>query len=175
MDNALKFLLIAAGVAIVALLIGLVFNYVKQGQDVNATASEQLTETLSQFSDPKFAVYDNTVVAGSEVLNAIDRFKTDESVCVVVINGAAQTIYTSATADNIIAAASGYPSYENAWLYKYDRTTAWTPAASEVKTTYDRLRIKSSDPTYINDVATYDAIVCTDASKVVRSVVFILK
>jgi hypothetical protein len=78
MDNSLKGLILAAGVIITCLVIGIGF-YISR--EANATATSgvgQISKMNKDVSESDKSMYDGMDVSGSEVINIINKFKTDD-------------------------------------------------------------------------------------------------
>lgn len=83
MENSLKGLILAAGVIITCVVVGLGFYIAREAKDTATNGAGQITMLNSEFSSNDKTIYDGITVSGSEVLNAIKKFK-DEEICVKV-------------------------------------------------------------------------------------------
>lgn len=84
MNNALKFLLLAAGCAIVVLLITVGVKTANKGKEDIEGNVGQYSEAASNYEDVDKTVYDGTVVLGTEVKRVIETYNDDAYLSVVV-------------------------------------------------------------------------------------------
>lgn len=78
MDNSLKGLILAAGVIITCLVVGIGF-YISR--EANATATSgvgQISKMNKEVSESDKSMYEGMDVSGSEVINIINKYKTDD-------------------------------------------------------------------------------------------------
>jgi len=83
MDNSVKAILIGASVVITLIIVTLGFFILRQGQATVSLASNQISNLNSNLSESGYTMYDEVTVSGSEVVNAIKKFK-DEHVGIKV-------------------------------------------------------------------------------------------
>lgn len=92
MENSLKGLILAAGVIITCVVVGLGFYIAREAKDTATNGAGQITLLNSEFSNNDKTIYDGITVSGSEVLNAIKKFK-DEEISVKVVTSKSTTYY----------------------------------------------------------------------------------
>ena len=92
MENSLKGLILAAGVIITCVVVGLGFYIAREAKDTATNGAGQITMLNSEFSNNDKTIYDGITVSGSEVLNAIKKFK-DEEISVKVVTSKSTTYY----------------------------------------------------------------------------------
>lgn len=78
MSNALKMIILAAGTIITLLTITLGFYIGREGQGLAYGATGKISQINKEFSESDKTMYDGLSVSGSEVLSAVNRFKTDD-------------------------------------------------------------------------------------------------
>lgn len=83
MENSLKGLLLAAGTVITCLIIGLGFYIAREARDTASSGAGQINRLNAEFMESDKIMYDGIQVSGSEVLNAINKFKNDD-LCIQV-------------------------------------------------------------------------------------------
>jgi hypothetical protein len=71
MDNSLKGLILAAGVIITCIVVGLGFFISREAKNASDSGTNQLSAMSSQYANVEFAMYDGLKVTGSEVANVI--------------------------------------------------------------------------------------------------------
>lgn len=99
MGSSLKGILLAAGVVITCIVIGIGFYYSRESKNLSAKSSSNLSEQTSDSDDPRKLVFDNTTVTGLEIINQIDKYAVDESTIIRVIHkSGAVDLYGSAGA-----------------------------------------------------------------------------
>lgn len=77
MENSLKGLIMAAGTIITCLIISLGFFIAREAKDSASAGSAQISKLNAEFMENDKSIYDSTEVSGSEVINAIRKFKND--------------------------------------------------------------------------------------------------
>lgn len=86
MDNSLKGLLLAAGVIITCIVVGLAFYISREARDTANTGAGQISKMNAEFNESDKVMYDGLEVSGSEVINVVNKFK-NEALSVTVKNG----------------------------------------------------------------------------------------
>ncbi|MDF2942798.1 MAG: hypothetical protein K0S01_1656 [Herbinix sp.] len=84
MNNALKFLLLAAGCALVVLLITVGVKTASKGKDDIDGNIGQYSKNASDYKEVDKTVYDGTVVLGTEVKRMIETYDKDDYLSIVV-------------------------------------------------------------------------------------------
>ena len=78
MSDSTKFLLLAATVIVVCVLVAAGFMMVKNGQSSVSGGVNQFNEMASDYADVNLAGYDGGVVLGSEVINFLRKLKDEK-------------------------------------------------------------------------------------------------
>jgi hypothetical protein len=86
MDNALKGIMLAVGVVITCVVIGLAFYYSRESKNLSSKASGDLNDLTSEFDDPEKQTFDGMTVTGREVIQQIEKYSTDDTVVIRVIH-----------------------------------------------------------------------------------------
>lgn len=92
MENSLKGLILAAGVIITCVVVGLGFYIAREAKDTATNGAGQITMLNAEFSNNDKTIYDGITVSGSEVINAINKFKNEE-LSVKVVTSKSTTYY----------------------------------------------------------------------------------
>ena len=74
---------IAITAIVIVVIIGLVFGFLYMTLNANARSQERLASNLTDFDKRAFDQYDQTEIAGSQVISAIKQFR-DQSIAVLV-------------------------------------------------------------------------------------------
>lgn len=147
--TALKF---AAGIILAIVLVSIAIMVFTPAADSAKSVTKDFTANTTELQDQKYLVYDNTVVSGSQVINALRKFETqgkDQELAVKV-----------ATGKN----ASGV------WYYSTFNKASDTMTASTVTSITKTTDVTSSD--YVNPAGMFDAIIERDSNGVIRGIVF---
>lgn len=86
MENSLKGLILAAGIIITCLIVGLGFYIAREAKDTASSGAGQINKLNAEFAETSKTMYDGTEVSGSEVLNAIRKFQSETMGLQVVTN-----------------------------------------------------------------------------------------
>lgn len=148
-STALKF---GAALFLVLALIGLAVNAFSPATDATKTATTDFSNTTTELKDQKYLIYDNTVISGSQVVNALRKFEKD---------GKSQTIglYVE-TGKNTTGAGVWYYS-----TFASDKLTESTTQDLTLTSTV-------TDDNYINPSGTFESIVERDSNGVIRAIKF---
>lgn len=92
MENSLKGLILAAGIIITCIIVGLGFYIAREARDTASSGAGQINKLNAEFADTSKTMYEGTEVSGSEVLNVIRKFQ-DEKVGILVTTNKASTFY----------------------------------------------------------------------------------
>lgn len=87
MSNAQKALVMAAGIFLAIALITIAVVMFISAQEATKGAQESFSGIQNDLSSTSFTVYDNTVVSGSQVVNAIRKFENKGEFGIRVITG----------------------------------------------------------------------------------------
>lgn len=82
MDNSLKGLILAAGVIITCIVVGLGFFISREAKNASDSGTNQLSAMSSQYDNVEFVMYDGLKITGSEVVNVIKNHSADIDVTV---------------------------------------------------------------------------------------------
>lgn len=83
MENSLKAIIIGAGVVITMIVVSIGFILMRSGQNTALTYINKLDRISSELAESEFTMYDGNEISGSEVVNAIKKFK-DEHIGIMV-------------------------------------------------------------------------------------------
>lgn len=84
MENSLKGLILAAGVVITLVVVGLGFYISREAQDTANSGISQISKMNSELTESDKELYDGLLVSGSEVVNVINKFKKEDMGIIVV-------------------------------------------------------------------------------------------
>lgn len=148
--TALKF---GAALLLVLALIGIAVNVFSPATDAAKTATTDFSNTTTELKDQKYLIYDNTVISGSQVINALRKFERegkDKNVGLYVETGKNGT---------------------GAGVWYYSSFTGGTVTSST--TTDLSLATTSTHENYINPSGMFDANISRDANGVIRAIKFV--
>lgn len=74
MENSLKGLILAAGIVITCLVIGVGFYVSREAKSASVKATGQINEITGELDEPAKVMYDGAVVSGREVLEVIQKY-----------------------------------------------------------------------------------------------------
>ncbi|MGN0243121.1 MAG: hypothetical protein ACI4CT_03555 [Lachnospiraceae bacterium] len=83
MENSLKGLILAAGIVITCLVVGVGFYVSREAKTLAGEASGEISNMLEDTDDMRLQIYHNTVVSGKEVVAAIRKY-TQEGYTIAV-------------------------------------------------------------------------------------------
>lgn len=111
MENSLKGLLLAGATVITCIVLGLGFYIAREARDTTSKSAGQISKLNAEFSESDKVMYDNINVSGSEVINAINKFKNDDMGIIVNTHKTKNTMYnrslTNITNDGVVAYTLG--------------------------------------------------------------------
>ncbi len=84
MENSLKGLILAAGVIITCIVVGLGFFISREAKNAADSGTNQLSAMSSQYDNVEFMMYDGLKVTGSEVVNVIKKHAGVEDLTITV-------------------------------------------------------------------------------------------
>lgn len=90
MDNSLKGLMLAAGVVITCIVVGLGFYISREAKNTSSGGISQITKMNSEYQDINKTMYDGIKVSGREVVEAIEKYESeisDGNFSIVVFTG----------------------------------------------------------------------------------------
>lgn len=77
MENSVKAIIIAASVAITMIIVSIGFFILRQGQGIAVESAGAMGKMRSELSDADKTMYDGVPVSGSNVVNALRKYKDD--------------------------------------------------------------------------------------------------
>lgn len=77
MDNSLKGLMLAAGVVITCIVVGLGFYISREAKNTSSGGISQITRMNSEYQDISKTMYDGIKVSGREVAEAIEKYSSE--------------------------------------------------------------------------------------------------
>lgn len=113
MDNAQKAIMIGVGLFITIIIIAAVMLITGMGQDMLTSGQQQVSNISSSLQAQITSDFDGTTVTGAQVISAVKRYYTDETM-VITVKATAGTGATSAEYGKVTAtglegsAANGY-------------------------------------------------------------------
>lgn len=87
MSNAQKALVMAAGIFLAIALITLAVVLFISAQDSTKAAQSNFSNIQTELSQTAFTVYDNTMLSGSQVVNALRKFSDQDQFGIQIITG----------------------------------------------------------------------------------------
>ncbi|OPA74651.1 ABC transporter permease [Paenibacillus selenitireducens] len=158
MGNAQKALVMAAGIFLAIALITIAVVLFISAQEATKTAQNNFSNIQTELSQTAYTVYDNTVVSGSQVVNALRKFADKEQFGIQIVTGKnragswyGKTINTNGAVDN--------PDFGSV-VEGTDATGNLTEASDESK------------KDYVNPSGKFKAKIVTDRSNVIRGIIF---
>lgn len=149
MEHGLKMLLLAAGVIVTMGVIVLGFMFFRSGKATATGAMDSMEKIASEFSDSEKTIYDGVTVAGTEVINVVNKFSED-SIGIKVIT----------------------KKDRNGKWYNY---SAETPNDLTVSSNQIKDAKEINNIAYINPTGNFDGEVVRDDNKAVVGIVFTQK
>ncbi len=147
MENSLKGLILAAGTIITCVVITLAFFISREAKQTAVHGAEEINELNVEFAESNKLVYDNTMVSGSEVINAVKKFAGDHVGVMVQTNKG--TCY---------------------YGYNFNQGTGELGTASTLSIAD---ATQSDNQNYINPYATFKGTVVRDSNDTITGLVFI--
>lgn len=162
MSNAQRALLVAAGLFLTIALITLVVNLFGSAQDASKQAQNEFSAIQTELAEQTFMVYDNTKLSGSQVLNAIRKFKDKDSFGVQVRTGKNKATGVDGSWYHNFVLVTTNPDDP-----RYGQVISNTPGGSLVDATNE----KNDD--YINPSGKFKSSLIRDKSNAIRAIVFV--
>jgi hypothetical protein len=156
MSNAQKALVMAAGIFLAIALITLAVVLFISAQDSTKAAQSNFSNIQTELSQTAFTVYDNTMLSGSQVVNALRKFSDQDQFGIQIVTGKnpagqwyGKVINTgvpmdSVTYGSVIGAAPGQLSHA----------------------------LDESNVNYVNPSGKFRAQLVHDSSNVIRGIIF---
>lgn len=158
MGNAQRALIMAAGFFLAIALITIAVVMFISAQDATKSAQNNFSDIQTELSQTAFTVYDNTVVSGSQVTNALRKFSDKEQFGIRIITGKNPT---GSWYGKVIDITSTIGSVE------YGSVTGTTPTGSLGNATNE------STTEYVNPSGKFKASLVKDKSNAIRAIVFL--
>lgn len=111
MDNSLKGLILAAGVIITCLVVGLGFYLSREAKNTSNNGASQISSMNSEYQDVDKAIYDGLKISGREVVELIK--KSSDTNFVITVKTGRDSAGTSYTAVPTSFPAQGSEEYIN--------------------------------------------------------------
>ncbi|OZB95092.1 ABC transporter permease [Paenibacillus sp. XY044] len=158
MNNASSALKVAAGIFLTIALITIVVILFISAQEATKTAQNNFSDIQTELSQASFTVYDGTSISGSQVTNALRKFKDKDQFGILVKTGKNRQGQWYGNQLNISTdiANDNYGSVVNT----QQRIGNLTETANE------------SSNEYVNPSGKFKASIVKDSSNVVRGLVF---
>ena len=99
MESGLKALILGAGTVITCIVISLAFYITRGSRDTATSAFSQISKLNAEFNESDKVMYDGLDVAGSEVMNVINKFKNEE--IGIVVQTKKNTVYYGYTLNTV--------------------------------------------------------------------------
>ncbi len=156
MSNAQKALVMAAGIFLAIALITLAVVLFISAQDSTKAAQSNFSNIQTELSQTAFTVYDNTTLSGSQVVNALRKFRDQDQFGIQIVTGKNPTgqwygkvVNTSVPLDSVT-----YGAIVGA-------------APGQISQTVDE-----ADINYVNPSGKFRSTLVLDSSNVIRGIVF---
>jgi hypothetical protein len=156
MNNASSALKVAAGIFLTIALITIVVILFVSAQEATKTAQNSFSDIQTELSQASFTVYDDTTVSGSQVTNALRKFKDRDQFGILVKTGknSGGEWYGDVLLINEPVSSERYGSVYGQSLAPI--SNAWDERLNE----------------YVNPSGKFKAMVVKDSSNVVRGLIF---
>lgn len=151
MENGLKGLLLAAGTIITCIIVSLGFYIAREARDTAASGAGAISKLNSEFNENDKTMYQGLAVSGSEVLNVIAKFSS-EDICIRV-----ETIASGKS--------KKYAHYGQNLSKDYQLSGTSDVDISEAK--------NKSSVNYINPNATFNGSVQKNSNNVITCITFV--
>ncbi|MWV42278.1 ABC transporter permease [Paenibacillus sp. HJL G12] len=158
MNNASSALKVAAGIFLTIALITIVVILFISAQEATKTAQNNFSDIQTELSQASFTVYDGTSISGSQVTNALRKFRDKDQFGILVKTG-----------KNKVGQWYGNSLYISGDLNddKYGSVISTEIREGELKNT-----LLESSNEYVNPSGKFKASIIKDKSNVVRGLIF---
>lgn len=144
-------LLFGAALFLTLALIGLSVSVFAPSTDAAKTAQTDFSNTTTELKDQKYLIFDNTVISGSQVVNALRKFEKD---------GKSQSL--------ALYVETGKNNGAGIWYY-----SQFTGDRVGISSTQDLKQTSEvTNNNYINPSGMFDSIVERDKNGVIRAIKF---
>lgn len=149
MNNASSALKVAAGIFLTIALITIVVILFISAQEATKTAQNNFSDIQTELSQAAFTVYDGTTISGSQVTNALRKYKNKEQFGIRVITG---------------------KNTRGQWYGNTLGNDGIVDGQLRNETIVDSM--DESNPNYVNPSGKFKATIITDPSNVIRGITF---
>ncbi|MDF2610538.1 MAG: hypothetical protein K0R92_2012 [Lachnospiraceae bacterium] len=110
MDNSLKGLILAAGVIITCIIVGLGFYVAREAKNTSNNGAGQISGMNSEYQDVNLALYDGLNVSGKEVAGLIEKvdFSAISGFSIIVKTGSNATTGKTYNKTNVTASVTTF-------------------------------------------------------------------
>lgn len=109
MDNSLKGLILAAGVIITCLVVGLGFYLSREAKNTSNNGASQISSMNSEYQDVDKTIYNGLKISGREVVEVIKKSSdTNFKITVVTGKSVTPTLYSAAPTSFPIQSSDDY-------------------------------------------------------------------
>lgn len=174
MDNSLKALILAAGVVITCVVVGLGFFVSREAKNFASDGISQMNGIMSEYSNVNAQIYDGLRVSGQEVINVIEKYTGEPDMSIIVKridNQYAQYINTLTA--SVSGSGSGSPVTLDDQYFEdplYILSEIATPSGN-LYDTYDRSTANTAT-NYINNYGEFLGRVFKDGNGNVTTIYF---
>ena len=168
MGNAQKALVMAAGIFLAIALITIAVVMFVSAQDATKTAQANFSNIQDELSQTAFTVYDNTVVSGSQVVNALRKFASKDEFGILVKTGKDRTgqWYGFAVCEDSGGCDSSSSSSSSSTT-EYEVGDVIGTSSNDLADVFDE-----QYPEYVNPSGKFKADLIIDRNNMVRAIVF---
>ena len=160
MNNASTALKVAAGIFLTIALITIVVILFISAQEATKTAQNNFSDIQTELSQASFTVYDGTTISGSQVTNALRKFKDKDQFGVKIETG-----------KNLTTGGAWYGNVLNMSVAntnsEYGSVIDPTSRQGNINDT-----INEANAEYVNPSGKFRASIVKDSSNVVRGLIF---
>lgn len=160
MNNASTALKVAAGIFLTIALITIVVILFISAQEATKTAQNNFSDIQTELSQASFTVYDGTTISGSQVTNALRKFKDKDQFGVQIETGKNQ-LNGGAWYGNALNLAVAITDNQ------YGSVISTGSRQGNINDTLDE-----ANSEYVNPSGKFKASIVKDSSNVVRGLVF---
>ncbi len=93
MENSLKGLILAAGTIITCVVITLAFYISREAKQTASNGAQEINKLNTEFAESDKVIYDNAIVSGSEVVNAIRKMSGEKVGVAVETSASSKPVY----------------------------------------------------------------------------------
>jgi len=108
-EGGIRTIMIAAGIVITLIVITIAFFILNQGQNTTKNAIAKIDKINNQMSEADITMYDGLEVSGTDVINAVNKFKSDKTRLAIKVATNRNTtgawfLFNGTTKDNLTVA-----------------------------------------------------------------------